>query len=128
MAPTSAVREGERRLVVVIETAFARTRFQETAMKNRIALALALAVLAGPALARQPKTYQVTGEVLEVSDDLVVVQKGKEKFEIARTPDTKVTGDLVKGRKATVEYRMTAATAEVKGAPNAATSQGTKKK
>jgi hypothetical protein len=84
--------------------------------KNRIAVALALAVLSGPALARQPKTYQVTGDVLEVTDDLVVIQKGKEKFEIARTGDTKVTGDLVKGGKATVEYRMTAATAEAKGA------------
>jgi hypothetical protein len=88
-------------------------------MKDRIAVALALAALAGPALARQPKTYQVTGDVLEVADDLVVIQKGKEKFEIARTPDTKVTGDLVKGGKATVEYRMTAATAEAKGAAKA---------
>ncbi len=82
---------------------------------KRLALAAMLAVLASPALARQPKAYQVTGEVLEVADDLIVVQKGKEKFEIARTPDTKVTGDLKPGGKATVEYRMTATTAEVKG-------------
>jgi hypothetical protein len=81
---------------------------------KRLALALLLASLAVPALARQPKTYQVTGDVLEVSDDLIVVQKGKEKFEIARTPDTKVTGDLKQGGKATIEYRMTAATAAVK--------------
>ena len=83
-------------------------------MTKRIALVLALA-LAVPALARQPKTYQVTGEVLEVSDDLIVVQKGKEKFEIARTPDTRITGDLKPGGRATIEYRMTAATAEAKG-------------
>ncbi len=83
---------------------------------KRLALAIALATLSTPAFARQPKTYQVTGEVLEVSDDLIVVQKGKEKFEIARTADTKVTGDLKAGAKATVEYRMTATTAEVKGA------------
>ncbi len=82
---------------------------------KRLALAIALATLSTPAFARQPKAYQVTGEVLEVSDDLIVVQKGKEKFEIARTPDTKVTGDLKAGAKATVEYRMTATTAEVKG-------------
>ncbi len=87
---------------------------------KRIALALALAALASPALARQPKTYQVTGEVLELGDDLIVVQKGKEKFEIARTPDTKITGDVKQGGKATVEYRMTATTAEAKGAGKAA--------
>jgi uncharacterized membrane protein YoaK (UPF0700 family) len=90
-------------------------------MRNRLAVAVVLAALAAPALARQPKTYQVTGEVIEVSDDLVIVQnKAKEKFEIARTPDTKVTGELTKGGKATVEYRMTATSAAVKdGAPKA---------
>ncbi len=87
---------------------------------KRLALALALAALATPALARQPKAYQVTGEVLEASDDLIVVQKGKEKFEIARTPETKVTGELKPGEKATVEYRMTATTAEVKAGKAAA--------
>jgi hypothetical protein len=81
---------------------------------NRLALAAVVAALSTPAFARQPKTYQVTGEVLEATDDLIVVQKGKEKFEIARTPDTKVSGDLKPGGKATVEYRMTAATADVK--------------
>ncbi len=81
---------------------------------KRIALTAVLVAFAWSAEARQPKTYQVTGDVLEVADDLIVVQKGKEKFEIARTADTKVTGDLKVGSKATVEYRMTATTAEVK--------------
>jgi hypothetical protein len=81
---------------------------------SRLALAVLIATLAVPAFARQPKTYQVTGEVKEVTPDLIVVQKGKENFEIARTADTKVTGDLKVGGKATVEYRMTAATAEAK--------------
>jgi hypothetical protein len=81
---------------------------------RRLALAALIAALASPALARQPKTYQVTGDVVEVSDDLIIVQKGKEKFEIARNADTKVTGELKSGAKATVEYRMTAATAEAK--------------
>jgi len=58
--------------------------------------------------------YQVTGPVLEVSDTKIVVQKGKEKWEIARTPDTKVTGDLKVGAKVTVEYSMTAKSVEVK--------------
>ncbi len=80
---------------------------------KRFAVAALLATLALPALARQPKTYQVTGVVQEVSDDLIVVMKGKEGFEIARTPETKVTGELAKGAKVTVEYRMSAATAAV---------------
>lgn len=87
---------------------------------KRFAVAVLLVMLAAPALARQPKTYQVTGEVKEVTEDLIVVQKGKENFEIARTPDTKVTGELKAGGKATVEYRMTAATAEAKPEKGAA--------
>ncbi len=81
---------------------------------KKFALAVTLAALALPAFARAPKTYQVTGPVLEVADDVIVVQKGKDKWEIARTPDTKVTGELKPGAKVTIEYRMTAATVEAK--------------
>lgn len=59
--------------------------------------------------------YQVTGPVLEVTDSKIVVQKGKEKWELARTPETKVTGDLKVGSKVTIEYSMTAKSVEVKG-------------
>jgi cytochrome c1 len=83
---------------------------------KRLALVLALVAFAAPALAAQPKTYQVTGPILEVTADTITVQKGSEKWEIARTADTKVTGDLKKGEKVTIEYRMTAATVEVKAA------------
>jgi cytochrome c1 len=58
--------------------------------------------------------YQVTGPVLEVTDSKIVGQKGKEKWEIARTPDTKVTGDLKVGAKVTIEYTMTAKTVDAK--------------
>jgi len=58
--------------------------------------------------------YQVTGPVLEVSDSKIVVQKGKEKWEIARTPDTKITGNLKVGSKVTIEYSMTAKSVDVK--------------
>ncbi len=75
--------------------------------------ALSLAQV-GQALAAAPKTYQVTGPVLEVRDDVIVVQKGKEKWEIARAADTKVKGDLKVGAKVTIEYRMTATAVEVK--------------
>jgi FKBP-type peptidyl-prolyl cis-trans isomerase (trigger factor) len=85
---------------------------------KRIVLALLLGSLAIPALAAT-KTYQVTGPVLEVTDESVTVQKGKEKWEIARTPDTKVAGELKKGDKVTVEYRMTATSVEVKSGAKA---------
>jgi len=62
------------------------------------------------------KTYQVTGPVLEVRPDAVVVQKGTEKWEIARDAGTKVSGDLKVGAKVTIEYRMTAASIDVKPA------------
>jgi hypothetical protein len=93
-------------------------------MQLRLGAALTVLALATPTLARQPKTYQVTGTVEEVSDDLIIVLKGgKERFEIARTPDTKVTGNLTKGGKATVEYRMTATTAEEKSDEKATSSK-----
>lgn len=58
--------------------------------------------------------YQVTGPVLEVTDSKIVVQKGKEKWEIARTPDTKVNGNLKVGSQVTVEYTMSAKSVDVK--------------
>ena len=66
-------------------------------------------------LASSVWAYQVTGPVLELTDSKIVVQKGKEKWEIARTPDTKVTGDLKVGAKVTVEYTMAAKSIEAKG-------------
>ena len=73
-----------------------------------------LFVVVSGALAAGPKTYQVTGPVLEVKDDMIVVQKGKDKWEVARDKDTKITGDLKAGAKVTIEYTMKAATVEVK--------------
>jgi len=66
------------------------------------------------AIAGSAWAYQVTGPVLELTDTKIVVQKGKEKWEIARTPDTKVSGDLKVGAKVTIEYTMTAKSVEAK--------------
>jgi hypothetical protein len=77
-------------------------------------LSLAGALAATPAFAAD-KTYQVTGPILEVTDSVITVQKGKEKWQIARTKDTKVTGDLKVGAKVTITYTMTATTVEAKG-------------
>jgi hypothetical protein len=77
------------------------------------ALALGATLWAAPARAAD-KEYQVTGPVLEVSDSSITVQKGKEKWQIARTKDTKVTGDPKVGAKVTVMYTMTATSVEAK--------------
>jgi len=85
-------------------------------LKRFLPVAAALSLASTVALAAAPSTYQVTGPVLDVTDTTVTVQKGKEKWEIARDASTKITGDLVKGAKVTIEYRMTATTITVKPA------------
>ena len=65
-------------------------------------------------LAADAKTYQVTGPVLELTDSVIVVQKGEDKWQIARSKDAKVTGELKVGAKVTIEYRMVATSVEVK--------------
>ena len=52
--------------------------------------------------------------MLELTDTTVVVQKGEERWEIARDASTKVDGNLKVGAKVTIQYRMTAASVEVK--------------
>lgn len=80
-----------------------------------LAALLLLSLLAPvPAFARQPKTYQVTGPVLEVTADFIVIDKNGERWEIGRGPETKVTGQLKVGQKVTVEYRMSASRIEGK--------------
>lgn len=84
-------------------------------LKRTMLLICALALVSASAFAAV-KTYQVTGPVLEVKSDMIVVQKGNDKWEIARDAATKITGDLKVGEKVTIEYRMMAATVEVKPA------------
>lgn len=79
-----------------------------------LGLVLVVGIEAGAAPA--VKTYQVTGPVLELTDAKIVVEKGKEKWEIARSADTKVTGELKVGAKVTIEYTMAATTVTVKPA------------
>ncbi len=74
---------------------------------------VALAFIASTSFAAT-KTYQVTGPVLEVSDTKLVIQKGSEKWEIAKDASTKVKGDLKVGAKATVKYTMSATDIDVK--------------
>jgi hypothetical protein len=74
--------------------------------------------------AADTKTYQVTGPVLEVSPTAIIVQKGNDKWELARTGSTKIKGDLKVGSKVTIYYSMVATEVEVKQAKGA-TKDGT---
>lgn len=83
-------------------------------MKRFLSLLVLSLFLASAAVAAGPKDYQVTGPVLEVTDEVITVEKDKEKWEIGRNKDTKVTGDLKKGARVTVKYKMTATSVETK--------------
>ena len=51
----------------------------------------------------------------QAADSKIVVEKDKEKWEIARDKDTKGAKDIKKGDRVTVQYRMTATEIESKG-------------
>jgi hypothetical protein len=88
-------------------------------MKKLLVFLIIVLALPTFASAAAVKTYQVTGPVLEVSDSAIVVQKGNDRWELARDKDTNVTGDLKVGDKVTIEYRMIATKVEVKAAKKA---------
>jgi ribosomal protein S1 len=83
---------------------------KETFMKSFLMAML----FCGTVFAAAPKSYQVTGTVLDVNADTIVVDKKGEKFEIAWPVSTKVNGTVKKGDKVTVYYTMSAVEAEIK--------------
>jgi hypothetical protein len=85
-------------------------------MKKLLLAVVVVMIGASLVFAAGPKTYQVTGPVLEIKDGIIIVQKGDDKWEIAKDAASKVTGDLKVGSKVTIEYTMKAATIEVKDA------------
>lgn len=76
--------------------------------------------LSSAAFAAEAKDYQVTGPILEVSSTMIAVQKGKDRWELARDANTKASGEMKVGDKVTVHYTMTATNIEVKAAKGAA--------
>src|SRR5947207_15751425 len=91
-------------------------------MKTNTAVSLFAAAslaLGSAAFAGSVKDYQATGPILEVNDSMIAVQKGKDRWEIARDSNTKATGELKTGEKVTVHYTMTATNIEVKAAKGA---------
>lgn len=83
-------------------------------MKKFVLFASALLLSATAALAAAAKSYQVTGPVTEINDSYITVQKGNEKWQIARDGSTKLPADMKVGSKVTVRYTMTAAEVEDK--------------
>jgi hypothetical protein len=79
-----------------------------------VVAAVVVMLVAAAAFAGSVKTYQVTGPVLEIKDTMIVVQKGKDKWEIAKDANTKIKGDLKVGAKVTIQYEMKATDIEVK--------------
>jgi len=82
-------------------------------MKRFLGLLVATFFL-GTAAMVAAKDYQVTGPIVDVKDDVIVVKKGTDNWELARDKDTKTTGDLKKGDKVTIKYRMIATSIEGK--------------
>lgn len=87
--------------------------------KGILSIFAALLLIASVAMAAGPKDYQVTGPVLDVTDDVITVEKGKDKWEIGRNKDTKINGDLKKGSRVTIQYKMNATSVDVKEAGKA---------
>lgn len=96
--------------------------------RHKMILAVVVWLAAASLASAAVKTYQVTGPVLEVTDTMIAVKKGQDRWEIARDSSTKVTGELKVGAKVTIEYRMTATSVEVKPAAASAKKATPKKK
>jgi hypothetical protein len=95
--------------------------------KRSAILCLTLLLISSVVSAAGPKTYQVTGPILAINGDVITVQKGTEKWDLAIDKSTKTTGDLKVGAKVTIEYQMKATTITVKPAstkPAAPTTKG----
>ena len=82
-------------------------------MKTRFLLPLLLLAVS-PAHAQSAKSYQVTGPIIALTDNVITVQKGDEKWEVSRSAATKVDGKLAVGTRVTIHYKMSADSVEVK--------------
>jgi hypothetical protein len=83
--------------------------------QNCLAAVCAAILLAASSLnAEDTEAYQVTSPVLEVTPTAITVQKGNDKWEVARDSKTKISGDIKVGAKVTIYYTMAAREVEVK--------------
>ena len=71
--------------------------------------------------AETAKSYQVTGPIVALTDNVITVQKEDEKWEITRSPATKSDAKLAVGDRVTVYYTMSADRIETKAAAGKST-------
>jgi translation initiation factor IF-1 len=92
-------------------------------MKRLPILAVVAAALlaSSVALAASTKTYQVTGTVVDVMPDMIVVMKGSDRWEVIRDASTKMPDNIKKGDKVMITYRMRAEAVEAKPAAKSKT-------
>lgn len=86
-------------------------------MRKLLTLSSAIALISTGAFA-----YQVTGPVTAVNDKTITVEKGGEKWEIAKG-SANVPSDVKVGSKVTIEYSMTASKVTAKDAPKSASTE-----
>ncbi|MEP6956611.1 MAG: hypothetical protein ABI883_07280 [Chthoniobacterales bacterium] len=89
-------------------------------MKSKLACSVGVAaalLFSGTAFAGKSRTYQVTGPILEMNDTMIAVQKGSERWEIARDASTRANGAMKVGDKVLITYTMMATNVETKAAP-----------
>lgn len=83
----------------------------------------ALAILFLPFAAfAAPVPTQITGQLVDVTDNTVVISKGREHLTFARSDITKLPDGLKPGAKVTVEYSMMALSVTEKAEEAAAAS------
>ncbi|MBY0407383.1 MAG: hypothetical protein K2Q01_06790 [Rickettsiales bacterium] len=75
---------------------------------NRLLVTASIVLFSATAAFAAPHTYQVTGEVLELTDKAIVVSKGKENWQLSRDAATKLPESVKVGSKVTIEYTMAA--------------------
>ncbi|WP_413291479.1 hypothetical protein [Bdellovibrio sp. HCB337] len=77
-------------------------------MLRSVSATMAILLISSLGFAAAPKTYQVTGPIVEVKEDTIVVDKKGELWEISKDAAAQVTGELKKGNKVTIKYKMVA--------------------
>ena len=83
-------------------------------MLRLVSTTLIALFISGSVFAAAEKTYQVTGPILEVTDSTIVVDKKGEKWEVSKDAAPVVHGELKKGAKVTIKYKMVATDIEAK--------------
>jgi hypothetical protein len=90
------------------------TKNEEAIIMKRMLALFVMALFLSTASLAAAKDYQVTGPVVDVKDDVIIVKKGNENWEIDRDKNTKTSGDIKKGDRVMIKYKMTATSIESK--------------